>query len=110
MNTDTLRRYLEFYQDLGIRTLYRRPAAAAASTMVEVNEALPELPSMAPTGDTLLKIIEDLGDYELSRLHTGRNKIVFGAGNEQAKLVFVGEGPAADEDAQDIPRAGRSGQ
>ena len=41
---------------------------------------------------------------------TGRNKIVFGVGNEQAKLVFVGEGPGADEDAQGIPFVGRAGQ
>jgi uracil-DNA glycosylase len=44
------------------------------------------------------------------RLHEQRTKIVFGVGNEQAKLVFVGEGPGADEDAQGIPFVGRAGQ
>ena len=39
-----------------------------------------------------------------------RNKIVFGSGNEQARLVFVGEGPGADEDAQGMPFVGRAGQ
>jgi DNA polymerase len=39
-----------------------------------------------------------------------RAKIVFGSGNEQAKLVFVGEGPGADEDAQGFPFVGRAGQ
>ena len=43
-------------------------------------------------------------------LHQGRNKIVFGSGNPQAKLVFVGEGPGADEDAQGLPFVGRAGQ
>ena len=43
-------------------------------------------------------------------LHEGRNKIVFGSGNPQAKLVFVGEGPGADEDAQGFPFVGRAGQ
>src|SRR5205814_1747932 len=40
----------------------------------------------------------------------GRNKIVFGSGNPSAKLVFVGEGPGADEDEQGIPFVGRAGQ
>ena len=43
-------------------------------------------------------------------LHEGRTKIVFGSGNPQAKLVFVGEGPGADEDAQGLPFVGRAGQ
>ena len=65
---------------------------------------------LAPDGDTLLKILEDIGDCRRCRLHEGRNKIVFGVGNEQAPLVFVGEGPGADEDAQGIPFVGRAGQ
>src|SRR6266542_1619760 len=102
MDADTLRRYLEFYQDLGIREVYRVRAAPNAQE--------PSLPSLAPTGDTLLKIIEDMGDCRRCRLHAGRNKIVFGVGNEQAKLVFVGEGPGADEDMQGFPFVGRAGQ
>jgi DNA polymerase len=75
------------------------------------SESLPiELPSLAPPGDTLLKIIEDMGDCTRCRLHEGRNKIVFGSGNEQSRLVFVGEGPGADEDAQGLPFVGRAGQ
>ena len=35
---------------------------------------------------------------------------MFGSGNEQARLVFVGEGPGADEDAQGLPFVGRAGQ
>ena len=46
----------------------------------------------------------------LPSLPQGRNKIVFGVGNPQAPLVFVGEGPGADEDAQGIPFVGRAGQ
>jgi DNA polymerase len=58
----------------------------------------------------MLRIIEDMGDCHRCRLHEKRNKIVFGVGNEKAKLVFVGEGPGADEDAQGIPFVGRAGQ
>jgi DNA polymerase len=43
-------------------------------------------------------------------LHSGRTQIVFGVGSPQARLVFVGEGPGADEDAQGIPFVGRAGQ
>ena len=69
-----------------------------------------EIPSIAPAGDTLLKISADIGDCKRCRLCEGRNKIVFGSGNEKAPLVFVGEGPGADEDAQGLPFIGRAGQ
>lgn len=43
-------------------------------------------------------------------LHKGRAHVVFGCGNREARLLFVGEGPGADEDAQGIPFVGRAGQ
>ncbi len=59
-----------------------------------------------------LKIIrEDLGDCTRCKLHKlGRKQIVFGVGNPRAELMFVGEGPGADEDAQGEPFVGRAGQ
>jgi uracil-DNA glycosylase len=60
--------------------------------------------------DTLLKIREDLGDCTRCKLHKGRNKLVFGDGSPTAKLVFVGEGPGADEDRQGLPFVGRAGK
>ncbi len=59
-----------------------------------------------------LKIIrEDLGDCTRCKLHKqGRKQIVFGVGNPKADLMFVGEGPGADEDAQGEPFVGRAGQ
>jgi uracil-DNA glycosylase len=61
--------------------------------------------------DTLLKIRDDIGpDCRRCKLHKGRNKIVFGDGSPTAKLVFVGEGPGADEDAQGLPFVGRAGK
>src|ERR1035441_2001464 len=115
MDAEILRQYLEFYQDLGIKTLYRQPAELAGG--VPSGSACPtpipvptDLPPLAPTGDTLLKIIEDIGDCHRCRLSAARNKIVFGVGNPQSPLVFVGEGPGADEDAQGIPFVGRAGQ
>jgi len=100
MSPQELRRRLEYIQDLGIHDLYRRPPQSMNI----------ELPSLAPVGDTLPGIIQDIGECTRCRLHQGRNKIVFGAGNPEAKLVFVGEGPGADEDAQGFPFVGRAGQ
>jgi len=59
-----------------------------------------------------LKVIrEDLGDCTRCKLHQqGRKQIVFGVGNPRAELMFVGEGPGADEDAQGEPFVGRAGQ
>src|SRR5689334_14836668 len=61
-------------------------------------------------GDTLLRIREDLGECTRCKLHKHRHTIVFGDGNPKAQLVFVGEGPGADEDAQGLPFVGRAGK
>jgi uracil-DNA glycosylase len=60
--------------------------------------------------DTLLKIREDLGECTRCKLHKTRNQIVFGDGTSKARLVFVGEGPGADEDEQGLPFVGRAGK
>jgi uracil-DNA glycosylase family 4 len=61
-------------------------------------------------GDSLLKTREDLGECTRCKLHGTRHTIVFGDGNPKAELVFVGEGPGADEDAQGLPFVGRAGK
>ncbi len=65
---------------------------------------------MADPAAALKLIREDLGDCTRCKLHKGRTKIVFGVGNPRAELMFVGEGPGADEDAQGEPFVGRAGQ
>jgi len=124
MDAETLRQYLEYYQDLGFKTLYRQAPVAQASPVSLAapvdgpggpsHSATPsksmELPPLAPIDDTLPKILQDIGDCRRCKLCEGRSKIVFGVGNERSPLVFVGEGPGADEDAQGIPFVGRAGQ
>jgi uracil-DNA glycosylase len=120
MDTETLRRYLEYYRDLGIRTLYKQsapamqpqaqPAPQSEERMLPTASIPPLLPPLEPSGDTLFQILTDIGDCRRCRLHEGRTKIVFGVGNERARLVFVGEGPGQDEDTQGIPFVGRAGQ
>lgn len=122
MNPEQLRQYLEFYRDLGVKEILRAntPAVTAAAEPIAVPpKAQPKstpvelpvvLPGLAPENDTFEQIQADIGDCRRCRLSQARNKIVFGVGNPAAKLVFVGEGPGADEDEQGIPFVGRAGQ
>jgi DNA polymerase len=124
---DTIR----YYRDLGIYDLYQRelpegmtftqaiareelalsPAVEPASIDAEpaVNAAqLAELLSDKPSA---LKMIRaDLGDCTRCKLSEARTNIVFGVGDPHARIMFIGEGPGADEDAQGEPFVGRAGQ
>ena len=53
---------------------------------------------------------DDIGDCRRCKLHLGRTHVVFGIGNPNAKLMFVGEGPGRDEDLKGEPFVGRAGQ
>src|SRR5271167_3562295 len=129
-----LRERLNFYSELGVGPLYRRDAInsgtpddlgmqlvdelaevtndLAAASEREAQEAY--LPSAAAVDcATLLQAIaDDIGPNcqrcKLAKL--GRKQIVFGTGDPQAELMFIGEGPGADEDAQGLPFVGRAGQ
>jgi len=68
------------------------------------------LPAAVPQRRTLEEIRAELGDCRRCKLCSGRTNIVFGVGNPKAELVFVGEGPGADEDEQGIPFVGKAGQ
>ena len=101
-----LRRCLEFYRDLGVTELFVDPPPPGGA-------APAPFPAAADSPDPArqLRVIqEDIRDCTRCRLHQGRNAIVFGSGNPLAKVVFVGEGPGADEDAQGLPFVGRAGQ
>jgi len=86
-------------------------AAAAPIRPPVASFSLFETPAPRPTGpETLEEIRADLGDCRRCKLAGGRKTIVFGEGNPHAELVFVGEGPGADEDEQGLPFVGRAGQ
>jgi DNA polymerase len=75
--------------------------------------AAPEISAAVPTAGraAALQLIRDeIGDCTRCALHKGRNKLVFGDGSPTARLMFVGEGPGADEDAQGLPFVGKAGQ
>ena len=124
--------HMNYYREMGIYDFYRRPVAEGAATRDESAAATQEAPQAAPEtlvasahGMSLfdaalplvqdkpaaLKLIrEDIGDCTRCRLHKGRKNIVFGVGNVNAEIMFVGEGPGADEDEQGEPFVGRAGQ
>jgi uracil-DNA glycosylase family 4 len=112
MDPENLRNVLAYFQDIGIDHVYHRePAIVVPAPLPTVTPMLDiPLPSLEPDGDTLERILADIGDCKRCRLHSGRHNIVFGVGNPQTKLVFVGEGPGEDEDLQGIPFVGRAGQ
>jgi uracil-DNA glycosylase len=85
-------------------------AIAGEKNIFEVIALKPEQSVSDPV--KALKIIrEDLGDCTRCVLHKqGRKQIVFGVGNPKAELMFVGEGPGADEDEKGEPFVGRAGQ
>jgi uracil-DNA glycosylase len=113
---------LQFYRELDLGPLYRRNAAspprefeAMMETEVEAVESPLLSSAVAANGDraSLLRIIlDDIGPNcqrcKLAKL--GRKQIVFGTGDPHAELMFIGEGPGADEDAQGLPFVGRAGQ
>ncbi|HWT89066.1 MAG TPA: uracil-DNA glycosylase [Candidatus Angelobacter sp.] len=92
-----------------------QPVAASAALHKLEPLPVPSGPSLfkAPNkieNDTLPLIRENLGECTRCKLHKTRKNIVFGDGNPKAQLVFVGEGPGADEDAQGLPFVGRAGK
>jgi len=91
--------WLRFQRRLGRAGVRREagpPAAAPAAA-----------PSERPT---LAQVREELGDCRRCKLSQGRTNIVFGQGSPQARLMFVGEGPGAEEDAQGLPFVGEAGR
>jgi len=114
--------HLKFFGELGVAG-YRRDAVWAARS--EPKADLKVSTTNNPDAGTrsadlqvgidavaqLTAIREDIGDCVRCKLcNLGRTQIVFGAGNPNADLMFVGEGPGRDEDIQGFPFVGRSGQ
>ncbi|HEV2426069.1 MAG TPA: uracil-DNA glycosylase [Terriglobia bacterium] len=85
-------------------TMPHPPTAARSLNLFEAESPRPR------ERETLEDIQRDLGDCQRCKLAGGRKHIVFGQGNPRAELVFVGEGPGADEDEQGLPFVGRAGQ
>jgi len=88
-----------------------------ATEIIDTTESIAEVPrkpkpSAITDRHAALRVIrEDLGDCTRCKLHSlGRKQIVFGVGDPETRLMFVGEGPGADEDEQGEPFVGRAGK
>jgi uracil-DNA glycosylase len=88
-----IREYLELYQALGTQGMFG------------VHQR-PQVPMVL----TLDQLADDLKDCQRCKLHNGRTHVVFGAGNPQAALVFIGEAPGEQEDLQGQPFIGPAGE
>src|SRR5579864_6524370 len=118
---------VQYYRDLGIYDFYRRERSTTTAT--ELADEIPAgqsqenlqsedsltrktQPRTAPADSTMsLKTLrDDIGDCKLCRLAKGRTNLVFGSGNPNADIMFIGEAPGADEDIQGLPFVGRAGQ
>ena len=130
MDREALKEHLRFAAELGVDGVSRDPVwrlreSQTAPGPPAVGQVEPDEP--AGTGSTssthspallyrdaaeaLVGVRTEIGDCVRCKLHTqGRRQIVFGVGNPDADLMFVGEAPGADEDVQGIPFVGRAGQ
>ena len=84
-----------------------RPGAQTETASVAIPT---EEPSAMASVHTLEELRAEIGDCQRCRLCEKRNSIVFGVGNPNAEIVFVGEGPGYEEDKQGEPFVGRAGQ
>jgi uracil-DNA glycosylase len=65
---------------------------------------------MSNKTEELKKLYEQTHNCQKCKLSTTRNKYVFGTGNPEARIMFIGEGPGRDEDLQGLPFVGRAGE
>ncbi len=92
--------WLNWYREMGVEMIRRPVGATHASPFLDV---LPPLQGLDA-------VREELGDCQRCKLCSTRTHIVFGSGNPKAKLMFIGEGPGADEDLQGLPFVGKAGE
>src|ERR1051326_7391702 len=107
MNSNDLLAQLQFFRDIGVDSLAvgavdDRPKSPSGDIVGGDTPALQEA--------SLDSIRAEIGDCQRCKLAPKRTNIVFGSGNPNAELVFVGEAPGYDEDQQGLPFVGRAGQ
>jgi DNA polymerase len=116
VSSDQIKEHLRFAAELGVTGVNRDAAWRTRPAEVGVT-GTQNLPTEAPlsfsknSAEALAAVRAHIGDCTRCKLHTlGRRQIVFGVGNPDADLMFVGEAPGGDEDIQGIPFVGRAGQ
>jgi DNA polymerase len=107
MNHNDLIQQLEFFRDIGVETISLAPTSFATPVVTSV--VAPVSPSV-PGPETLEAIRADIGDCQRCKLAPTRTTIVFGSGNPNADIIFVGEAPGFEEDQQGLPFVGEAGR
>jgi len=124
--------HLQLYKDLGVkyivsdvsfgrdksrpnetRFIESTPAKSSSVPLIYNPQSTihdPQLQPPAAADETLENILADIGNCQRCKLAPTRTNIVFGSGNPHAELMFVGEAPGEDEDAQGLPFVGRAGR
>jgi uracil-DNA glycosylase family 4 len=103
-------RHLAWLRDAGVRDIPPPSAPAHVPTAPERGAGRYALADKGCGSPALLAAREELGECTRCKLARGRTRLVFGVGDPGAELMFVGEGPGADEDRQGEPFVGRAGQ
>lgn len=109
---DAIREHLKYYRDLGVQGVTTDPAWRARKGASPEAIGTVEPPADSGAGaDALGALRTHIGVCTRCKLHAlGRQQVVFGSGNPQAELMFIGEAPGSDEDTQGLPFVGRAGQ
>jgi DNA polymerase len=94
---DNLKTYIQMYREWGLEGVTLAPAEPDARLIISKASMLSALRA-------------EIGDCTRCKLHSGRTHLVFGTGDSEAELMFVGEAPGEDEDRQGQPFVGKAGQ
>ncbi|PIQ99059.1 MAG: uracil-DNA glycosylase [Nitrospinae bacterium CG11_big_fil_rev_8_21_14_0_20_45_15] len=97
-------------QDHGIDEIPCNSQLDLSSASARPSQSIPIRSGQTGIAQALDHIRAEMGDCDRCKLCEGRKNIVFGSGNPNAQLVFVGEGPGAEEDEQGLPFVGRAGK
>jgi uracil-DNA glycosylase family 4 len=111
-----LRAYLSWVAEGGPRFVAAPAAGPAPASVPSPGTPMPDLPKPDRQKAASLPVLSldevrtGMGECTLCKLHKGRHTIVFGVGNPDARLMFVGEAPGEDEDLKGEPFVGKAGQ
>ena len=104
-NREQLNTHVEFFRELGVQGVNRGAVWRGRAV-----DAVVQGTTRTTSGAELEQIRNEIGDCTRCKLSAGRTKLVFGIGNPEADLMFVGEAPGRDEDLKGEPFVGRAGK